>query len=333
MRQKQRADPLMQRARERMIEELQRAGWQSADGTIWMEPKGEPELLLNDTCLVLAGSHEGAVVQIIGLPTAKRTTYKVEQRIGDYVSTYELERSELGYLEPGREVSRPAPRTTTPVPAKTVAVQRPRLEVAPDQDGHQQSQTVSITAFTRTISTRDKTFTCAQCGQTVTEQRYPGHMPLYCSACVDEVRKQQTRDRVNRLRERRRKVNQQKETQMLYHVTNRRETEDSVRFDWLTDKSYLPEKTLSLHSYWEIEIVPLADGVASGGENGEGVWGRIKPKRGKHRPCALKPLPLPSPANLEITQATIPVGIHPTSLPCLHDTDSNANPRKELQSR
>src|SRR6266487_3696072 len=89
---------------------------------------------------------------------------------------------------------------------------------------------------------------------------------------------------------------------------------------WVTDKFNVPEKTLSLHSNWKVNIVLLSDGVSTRGENWEWVGCRIKPKRSKHRPSAS--IPLPPPTNLEIAQAAPPVGIHPTPLPCLHDTDS-----------
>src|SRR6266516_1933628 len=95
---------------------------------------------------------------------------------------------------------------------------------------------------------------------------------------------------------------------------------DQIRFIWLTDKFNVPEKTLSLHSNWKVNIVLLSDGVSTRGENWEWVGCRIKPKRSKHRPSAS--IPLPPPTNLEIAQAAPPVGIHPTPLPCLHDTDS-----------
>src|SRR6266487_4736971 len=47
---------------------------------------------------------------------------------------------------------------------------------------------------------------------------------------------------------------------------------------WLTDKFNVPEKTLSLHSNWKVNIVLLSDGVSTRGENWEWVGCRIKPK-------------------------------------------------------
>ncbi len=94
----------------------------------------------------------------------------------------------------------------------------------------------------------------------------------------------------------------------------------------MTDKSYLPEKTLSLHSHWEIDIAALAESVSTRGENGERVRGRIKPKRGKHRPAPLRRLPSPSPANLEVAQAASPMGIHPAPFPRLDATSSRTRP-------
>jgi hypothetical protein len=57
-------------------------------------------------------------------------------------------------------------------------------------------------AYTRTVSTREITFTCMVCKQTVTQQRYPGHTPLYCSdGCKGERQQEQIRERVARHRE------------------------------------------------------------------------------------------------------------------------------------
>lgn len=57
-------------------------------------------------------------------------------------------------------------------------------------------------AYSRTVSTRLVTFTCIVCEQTVTQQRYPGHTPLYCSdACKEERVAARTRERVARHRE------------------------------------------------------------------------------------------------------------------------------------
>ena len=60
-------------------------------------------------------------------------------------------------------------------------------------------------AYSREVFTRPVTFTCIVCGETVTQQRYPGHTPLYCSdACKDERVAERTRERVARHREKKR---------------------------------------------------------------------------------------------------------------------------------
>jgi len=59
--------------------------------------------------------------------------------------------------------------------------------------------------YSRTVHTRLVTFTCHSCGQTVTQQRYPGPLPRYCNPyCQRRAQRQQTRDRVRRLRARQR---------------------------------------------------------------------------------------------------------------------------------
>jgi hypothetical protein len=57
-------------------------------------------------------------------------------------------------------------------------------------------------AYHREVWTRPITFTCVVCGDTVTQQRYPGHTPLYCSdTCKEERVAAKTRERVARHRE------------------------------------------------------------------------------------------------------------------------------------
>jgi len=55
----------------------------------------------------------------------------------------------------------------------------------------------------RTVYTRAVTFTCQGCYTEVTEQRFPSHLPLYCSnpACKKEATRQKTRARVAAWRE------------------------------------------------------------------------------------------------------------------------------------
>lgn len=58
--------------------------------------------------------------------------------------------------------------------------------------------------YRRTIQTRAVTFTCQGCGQLVTQQRYPGPTPHYCNDwCRYRAQREQTRERVRRLRARR----------------------------------------------------------------------------------------------------------------------------------
>ncbi len=70
--------------------------------------------------------------------------------------------------------------------------------------GHASARTVwGVTSYTREIATRPIRFTCAWCENTVTQQRFPGPLPAYCSkTCKKEAQRAQTRERVRRYRER-----------------------------------------------------------------------------------------------------------------------------------
>jgi len=68
-------------------------------------------------------------------------------------------------------------------------------------------------AFQRMISTSEVTFVCSVCGKTVTQDRYPGRSPRYCSdPCEEEGRRKKTRERVKKLRTRQR-LRQEQETE------------------------------------------------------------------------------------------------------------------------
>ncbi len=72
--------------------------------------------------------------------------------------------------------------------------------------GHASARTVwGVPSYTREIATRPIRFTCAWCQDTVTQQRFPGPLPVYCSEdCQKEAQRAQTRERVRRYRERQR---------------------------------------------------------------------------------------------------------------------------------
>lgn len=57
-----------------------------------------------------------------------------------------------------------------------------------------------VTSYKRTITASDVTYTCARCKNDVTKSLFPGATPLYCDICAAEVKREQTRKRVRRLR-------------------------------------------------------------------------------------------------------------------------------------
>jgi hypothetical protein len=60
--------------------------------------------------------------------------------------------------------------------------------------------------YRRTVQTRSVTFTCQRCGQTVTQQRFPGPTPRYCGDwCRGQARRSRTRIRVQLFRARQHK--------------------------------------------------------------------------------------------------------------------------------
>jgi hypothetical protein len=59
--------------------------------------------------------------------------------------------------------------------------------------------------YKRVIRTHPVTFTCAECGQDVTEELYPGAAPRYCNDCLREVHRRKNAERQRAWRERQRK--------------------------------------------------------------------------------------------------------------------------------
>src|SRR5258708_18066231 len=95
-----------------------------------------------------------------------------------------------------------------------------------------------------------------------------------------------------------------------------------VQFSWLADKINVPEKTLGLHSNWEVNAVLLSDDGSTRGENWEWIWCRIHPKRSKGLPSTLLLLTSPPPPHFQVAETAVPMGIHPAPFPCLHNSQS-----------
>ena len=81
--------------------------------------------------------------------------------------------------------------------------EKPRSHVVEVIGGSEAKERGQQPAYSREVFTKLVTFTCIVCGDTVTQQRYPGHTPLYCSEGCREVRvAEKTRERVAKHRER-----------------------------------------------------------------------------------------------------------------------------------
>lgn len=63
-----------------------------------------------------------------------------------------------------------------------------------------EEKNLDVGTYTRRIKQRGVTFTCGECGEVVTELRYPGPTPKYCLGCVAAVRRRQARERKRRQR-------------------------------------------------------------------------------------------------------------------------------------
>lgn len=101
---------------------------------------------------------------------------------------------------PPESQNAPAPQVLTSLDPNQAQPARKRIEVP--------LATKPRAAYQRTISTRLVTFTCVKCGAVITEQRFPGPSPRYCSeACKQEAGQAATLARVQRFRARQRAEN------------------------------------------------------------------------------------------------------------------------------
>jgi len=69
-------------------------------------------------------------------------------------------------------------------------------------------------AYMRQVSTRPVTFQCITCKQTVTQERFPGPTPKYCSdACATRALEERNEERVRKQREKRQAAAAQRKAQ------------------------------------------------------------------------------------------------------------------------
>ncbi len=83
---------------------------------------------------------------------------------------------------------------------------KPTLPPPPDDAAVQE---VVVRAYQRTLTEREVTFTCQECGRTVTQLQYPGPRRRYCTMeCVAAANSRTSLVRMRQLRERRKKAAQ-----------------------------------------------------------------------------------------------------------------------------
>jgi hypothetical protein len=74
-----------------------------------------------------------------------------------------------------------------------------------------------IPAYQRQLSTRPVTFTCVVCQRKLTQERYPGPTPRYCSEeCFTKHEKERNEERVRKQREKRREQAAQRKTEKAH---------------------------------------------------------------------------------------------------------------------
>ncbi len=72
----------------------------------------------------------------------------------------------------------------------------------------------TMPAYQRQVSTRPVTFQCIVCKQTVTQERFPGPTPKYCSdACAASALEARNEERVRKQREKRQTAAVQRKAQ------------------------------------------------------------------------------------------------------------------------
>jgi hypothetical protein len=103
---------------------------------------------------------------------------------------------------PSKKTSVPPP-AVEPSPTAPITLPQPAQEPLARKRIEVPMATRPRAAYQRTIQARLVTFTCQQCGSTVTEQHFPGPQPRYCTeACKQEAMRAGTLARVHRFRAR-----------------------------------------------------------------------------------------------------------------------------------
>lgn len=188
-RQEERAKALMQLLGQRVTEAMQEQGWRvlgktSTGATVWQyrgpAAREQEQQLAQAATQIWHGRypHTGAekVAPLADFPVFRALLAKRWHPVGEGLETW------VDYA------------------AGQVQVRHQRQAGIPAQPP-MASREVATGAYSRTIRTRPVTFICAWCQKLVTQQRYPGPKPTYCSdTCKAEATREQTRVRVQRYR-------------------------------------------------------------------------------------------------------------------------------------
>lgn len=198
-RQKERAKALQHLLRERVTSDMQAAGWR----TIAKTPTGATIWHYQGPAIIEQEQQQAEAAARIWRGRFPRTGVEKTAPLAEFPVFRTLIAKRWYQVGEGLEIC--VDYTASQVQVRSQDQTEP---AEPEQPAEPLARAMQkVVTYQRLMQTKPVTFVCESCHQKVTQQRYPGPMPRYCSEpCKQEAIREQTRARVQRLRAKRRHV-------------------------------------------------------------------------------------------------------------------------------